>query len=150
MKRYINSRILFTFASCASLALAGGLWNETNTPISGEIQTWDRSPRIEITAPVDGYPVAEITMERAKRYPDGTVLREFLRRNQLNSQEYIGAPIPLLNPETGETIRMMSVQEIFAVMYSMGAFAEAERVRKEAIAANPNMSDTQNMGNPIP
>ena len=119
--------------ACSIKAFGGGLWNETNTTVSGTIQQWDRSPRIEISAPLDGYPVAEITMERAKKYPDGTVLREFLRRNTLNSQEYVSTPIPLLNPETGEVIRMMSVQEIFAVMYSMGAFAEAERVRKEQV-----------------
>jgi hypothetical protein len=119
-------------------ALASGLWNETETPVSAGsvIKSWERSPLLSITNTYGAVPQFESVMEKITLYPDNSYTTKFIRRTGLNMGEYAGQPIPLLHPETGTIIGTFTVEELGVYLYSITKFSEDERKRKE-LAANP-------------
>lgn len=135
---FIALGIIGTLLLVVINAFAGGLLNEVKTPITGEIITYDRARSIMVGNELNQYPWAEFTTERVTVFPNGQYKQDFKRRVKLNAQEYSGVDIPRLNPLDGTEIGTITVDGVYADMYSLFVFAELEADRKQMQANNPD------------
>lgn len=98
---------------------AGGLYNQTNAPIAGEVVSYRRMPYAEIVNTLDNPISINMTTETVKLYPDSSITATFLRRLNLSADYFAGKNIPLFNPQTGLQVGYMTTDLYYAMTYSI-------------------------------
>lgn len=131
MKRFILALILI-----ATPCFASGLYQETTTPIAGEVITYRRAPYVAISNPLDKPITVEMTMEQVKLFPDGSTVTSFARRNTLSSTEFSGKNIPLIHPATGQQIGYMTTDQYYLFTYSLMILSEKKADNQIFFAPN--------------
>jgi hypothetical protein len=119
-------KLILLILLIASTATAGGLYDQVTTPIAGEILSYRRSPQIQVNNQLNQPVTLDYVTETVKLYPDGEIVKSFLRRVPLAANDYVGKNIPLLNPQTGEQMGAFTTDLFYAMVYSSWILAEKQ------------------------
>ena len=129
MKRLAASIILCILTP--SLLFAGGLWNESRQPVTGEVVTYQRAARVGITNEIGKFPVVEFTTHKVSLYPDGRTTTVFDHLTRLNAADHTGQSMPMRHPETGVVIGTFTPETAYVLLYSLFIFAEQKKALQD-------------------